>query len=234
MDERMHMYFVLAFLLLLSTLPLSHSQPSDCKDEPPYNCGPLSNISYPFWAGEDQHPPCRGVNSFHLKCDYGTTSIQIGSHSFTVKDINTTLQTMRVVPTDLVGNDVCSLEIGEDPYESLTPFWYPPSVYNISIFYYCKIPSPSFKCGDDNSTFYKGQVDDLLKQYPGLNHCDRYVQVPVDQDVRFKNDAEFLEKAFSQGVWLNYNVPNTDNKTSQSQHFNMNQISTTLISPKNS
>ncbi|KAJ1405743.1 Wall-associated receptor kinase, galacturonan-binding domain [Sesbania bispinosa] len=124
MEEQTHIHIHILMLLssislwLLTTLPqFSHCQPpppqgynySVCKEES-YNCGELSNISYPFW-GQNRPSYCGGGDSFKLNCqqeeeDHNTTTIRIGSQDFTVLNIHTTSYSMRLVRTDLARN-VC-------------------------------------------------------------------------------------------------------------------------------
>ncbi|KAK7380058.1 hypothetical protein VNO78_32416 [Psophocarpus tetragonolobus] len=224
MDDDYDMYMLstcVCWLLLLTTLPQSHSQADDpyCK-QLPYNCGLVYDIPYPFW-GQSQPAQCHGLDQFELICNYddNTTSIRFGSHNFTVEHIEVTTHTMRLVRTDLAP-DLCSRQI--EDIRIPTPFWYPSSVYNISVFYDCSFLSHSipkerliFDCENNRGLFYEGVVDQL----PGLLHaCQEHAQVPLDKSLGYKNDdpLKYLEDALKEGFSLSYNFPNTDKKSMSS------------------
>ncbi|CAJ1951949.1 unnamed protein product [Sphenostylis stenocarpa] len=209
----MHPTFIfLIFVLLLTTLPQSRCQPNDpvCGQQP-YNCGSLSNISYPFW-GLNRPSFCGGGDSFNLKChaNDATTSIQIGSQNFTVKEINITFQTMRVVRPDLVLN-VCSPHVNNTGLGS-SLFKYGSSVYNITIFYNCSLSLDAsfghFSCGNEITIFRDGPQDELLRKFPWIARCRRYVEVPVDVPYDNSGGLDFLQQAFDSGFPINYTVLN--------------------------
>ncbi|KAH1086109.1 hypothetical protein GYH30_017879 [Glycine max] len=205
--------------LLLTTLPQSQSQtPADHSfsvcNEQSYNCGTLSNISYPFWGLNRSRQCGRGGDAFKLTChDDKTTSIRIATQNFTVKDINITAQTMILVRADLALN-VCSPQFG-DTYLSPSLFQYGSSVYNITIFYNCSSTSnidtslAAFKCGYENTLFTDGVEYELLRTFPWLERCGRQVQVPLDVVYDSNGGRDFLKQAFTSGFLVNYTVLNT-------------------------
>jgi len=188
MDEHNHIHMHIPMLLtsiviLLTTLPQSYCDfdYSVCKERP-YNCGNLSDIFYPFW-GQNRPLQCGGGGqTFELKShDDDNTTILIGSQNFTVKEINTNAQTMRVVQTDLVLN-FCSPQF-EDTYVNSTQFRYSPSVYNITIFYDCLRVTDfshgfgqNFTCGDVLSYFVV-EYEVLSNEFP---RCKRRSHVPAE------------------------------------------------------
>ncbi|KAG5037218.1 hypothetical protein JHK86_018058 [Glycine max] len=209
----MHPTFIFPiFMLLLTTLRQSHCQPNDpvCRQES-YNCGSLSNISYPFW-GLNRSRSCGGGDPFELKChdNDDTTSIQIDSQNFTVMEISITTQTMRLARTDLAGN-VCSPQLN-NTYLDPSLFKYGSFVYNITIFYNCSKAIDTsfgfFTCVDENAIFRDGSEDELLKKFPGLESCRRHVQAPVDGPYSNNGGQDFLKQAFSRGFSINYTVLN--------------------------
>ncbi|KAH1086120.1 hypothetical protein AAZX31_07G090800 [Glycine max] len=222
MDYHNHIHMHISMLLmslltvcclLLTTLPHSQCQPtafdySICKKQS-YNCGNLSNISYPFW-GQNRSPQCGSGDPFELSCngDDNTTSIRIGSLNYTVKEINITAQTMRLVPTNIVVN-VCFPQY-EETYESRILFRYSPSVYNVTIFYNCSriqyFPYGYFRCGNAISYFARA-YDRLFTDYPQLQKCKRSLNVSAVAQLDFKGGGDFaLKKSLNEGFEVNYNV----------------------------
>lgn len=221
--HNIHMLLLLLLVTLITTLSLSHCEPASSGsnswtcDERPYKCGTLSNISGPFW-GDNRPPSCGGGDPFKLTCNHTTTtSIEIGAHNFTVKDINITAQTMRLVRTDLALN-LCFPQYFEDTYLSPTMFWYPSSVYNLTVFYNCSSTSDTtitttttrsgnFSCGNENALFCDGTQDELLKTFPWLEKCNRHLQVSVDTPYDYIGGRDFLKQALRQGFSVNYIDP---------------------------
>ncbi|XP_020211974.1 LEAF RUST 10 DISEASE-RESISTANCE LOCUS RECEPTOR-LIKE PROTEIN KINASE-like 2.5 isoform X2 [Cajanus cajan] len=198
----------------LITLPQSRCQTHDAVcNEQPYKCGTLSNISYPFW-GQNRSRQCGFSDQFELTChdDDTTTSIRIGSQNFTVKELNTSAETMRLVRKDLA-DDVCSPQFG-DTYDvnSSTVFRYSSSVYNMTIFYNCSssVDTPTgfgnLTCGDEKGLFSNGAQDEVLKRFAWLERCGRHVRVPIDAPYDDKGGRQFLQQAFGSGFPVNYTL----------------------------
>ena len=192
--------------LLLITLPYCEAayNYSECKEQT-YKCGNLINISYPFWGNHQRDSECGGGDLFELKCYDDDTTLLIGSQNYTVKEIDITTYTMRLVRTDLA-RDVCSPQFG-DTYLNPTLFSYPPKVYNVTIFYDCPpitYPPPphSITCGYAIPNIGEGFQDPLLEQ------CKRRLHVPTDvPEVDYgggKNSA--VEKALDKGFEVKYTV----------------------------
>lgn len=192
--------------LLLITLPYCEAayNYSECKEQT-YKCGKLINISYPFWGNHQRDSECGGGDLFELKCYDDDTTLLIGSQNYTVKEIDITTYTMRLVRTDLA-RDVCSPQFG-DTYLNPTLFSYPPKVYNVTIFYDCPpitYPPPphSITCGYAIPNIGEGFQDPLLEQ------CKRRLHVPTDvPEVDYgggKNSA--VEKALDKGFEVKYIV----------------------------
>ncbi|RDX86403.1 LEAF RUST 10 DISEASE-RESISTANCE LOCUS RECEPTOR-LIKE PROTEIN KINASE-like 2.8, partial [Mucuna pruriens] len=214
MDEHNDILMLLIILntmcwLLLTTLPNSHCELpafdySVCKKHS-YKCGNVSDISYPFW-GQKRPPQCGGGDIFQLKCHDDSTSLVIGSQNYTVKEINITAQTMKLVPTDLALH-VCSL-LSEDTYLNPRLFRYSPSVQNITIFYDCTripyFPYGHFTCGDALS-YFSLQYDRLFIDYPTLRRCKRSLHVQADAQLKYDSDRAFTN-FLNEGFEVNYNV----------------------------
>ncbi|XP_014494382.1 LEAF RUST 10 DISEASE-RESISTANCE LOCUS RECEPTOR-LIKE PROTEIN KINASE-like 2.3 [Vigna radiata var. radiata] len=212
--DHMHIHIYMMCWLLLITLPHSHCETgatfdySVCKKHS-YNCGNLSNIFYPFW-GHNRSSECGSGDPFKLTCnhDHNTTSIQIASENFTVKEINNTAHTMKLVPADTVTN-LCSpqSENGNESHTGL--FQDSPSVQKITIFYYCPcirtFSYGHFMCGDD-ITYYALDYDRLFVDYPQLLSCKRSLHTWSDAQLNFSGGILALEKVLNEGFVVNYNV----------------------------
>jgi len=217
-DDHHHIHIYNMCWLLLITLPHSHSQSSPtfdysvCKNQS-YNCGNLSNIFYPFW-GHNRSPECGSGDPFKLTCNdhHNTTSILIASQNFTVKEINTTAHTMKLVPAETVAN-ICS-PLSENGSESHTGlFQDSPSVQKITIFYYCprikNFPYGHFMCGEDAITYFALEYDRLFIDYPQLERCKQRLHTWSDAQMDFSGGALALEKKLNEGFVVKYNVSET-------------------------
>jgi len=144
----MNITYISFFFLLVIIITLfahqSHSQHqqvfnySSCRDiQNFYNCGNITNISYPFWE-QNQLYPCGAGRAFYLNCNENNiTTILISSQNFTVIEINTKNHTIKLKRTDLDQN-FCSPEYN-DTYLFPPPFHYLPTLRNITIFYNCTL-----------------------------------------------------------------------------------------------
>ena len=84
---------------------------------PPFSCGGLSNVSYPFRRQGDPHG-C-GVQSYELVCTETSATIRIGSGTYNVLSINYTGSYFWVVDANLGMQNSCPLPRGDhrpDPY----------------------------------------------------------------------------------------------------------------------
>ncbi|XP_061350617.1 LEAF RUST 10 DISEASE-RESISTANCE LOCUS RECEPTOR-LIKE PROTEIN KINASE-like 2.5 isoform X2 [Gastrolobium bilobum] len=197
-------------LFILTNLPQSHSQEEETKytscSRQPYNCGDVSNIFYPFW-GHNRPQYCGGGHQldFKLECQNDNTTVLIGSPNFQVLRIDATAYTITMKQTV---DDVCSPTF-YDTFLGLDPafFVYPPTVHNITIFYNCSSLEFSaadryeFTCGNENGTYGVGGKDDVLKEHPELQNCERHIQVPIQVPL------DDMKGALDGGFEVNYNNP---------------------------
>lgn len=219
-------YISFLVIIIATFFPLqSHSQPqkqppsvndySTCKDiENFYNCGSITNISYPFW-GQHRLYPCGAGDLFYLNChDNKTTTILLSSQIFTVLDINIQKRTMKLKRTDL-SSDLCSPQYN-DTYLFPPLFQYPPSVKNLTIHYNCTSYNSEHLhenslCGYDNPSFgYIGDEHKLFEKDRSLT-CQKHVKVPVPMGPYFRLDNDYfvhseLERGLNEGFELNYTV----------------------------
>lgn len=212
-------YISFFLVITITTLfPLqSHSQSvynySSCRDtKNSYNCGDITNISYPFW-GQNRSYSCGAGNPFYLNCNNNiTTTILLSSQNFTVLEINTKKHTIKLRRTDLNQN-LCSPQF-DDTYLSPNLFQYLPSVKNVTIFYHCSSKySINSLCGPQNPSFcHVGDKDTLLRDSQDLRDCKRHVQVPAREGfppLPFYGgifDIDNLKSGLNNGFEVNYSV----------------------------
>ncbi|XP_047173971.1 uncharacterized protein LOC124841695, partial [Vigna umbellata] len=233
----------LAFALTVScflciALPYSHSQPSPPSPPPPppppqlcshqlYWCNiRVSAIFDPPW---EKIPPsqCNGADpSSLLSCHSG-----YGSQNFTVKDIDNTTHTMKVMPRAPV-NQVCSSQFFDgyqnfdyDNFKALLPYNAP--LHKIIIFEHCptipKFPSKrNFTCGDVLYYFEEGYTEkEMLDRYPPLKDCkgetfDVPAARPLDHYKDTDDGAGVLEEALNDAFEVYYSIPDGCTRCSES------------------
>ncbi|XP_054787885.1 LEAF RUST 10 DISEASE-RESISTANCE LOCUS RECEPTOR-LIKE PROTEIN KINASE-like 2.7 [Prosopis cineraria] len=183
-------------------LPQAYSQQNEtysvCSQS--YSCGSLTNISYPFW-GHNRRSFC-GRNGFQLVClnDQNTT-IQAGSQTFNVLQINQTGFTMRLVLPES-DYDLCPPNITNTSLHG-SPFSFQPTVQNITVFYDCpsQVSGANNLTCQNNSTKHAFFVNGTqLQQFSGLDSCGYRVQVPVSVD----STSDSLENALDEGFEVKF------------------------------
>ncbi|KAI4350941.1 hypothetical protein L6164_005343 [Bauhinia variegata] len=206
---------------LLTSLPPSYGREYEsyrpCNTT--YNCGSLINISYPFW-GENRPRYCGSSDMLELSCDQNhSTTIQVGSETFTVMWIDQSTHTMRMVRRNLVPSSCPS-----NFTITLNPalfFHRPQTVENMTLFYSCdpqfsnslptEIKSNNFTClnesGREEQGFYVHE-NELQKYGEGLTECDVKVQVPVSRNVALGNEGgnEALNTALAHELDMQYTL----------------------------
>jgi len=215
-DKHSHL---LAFALTVScffsiALPHSHSQPSPCAEQS-YRCNiSVSAIFDPPWK-QIPASQCNGADtSSLLSCHVFYDNAPIESQNFTVKDINNTAHTMKVMLTPPV-TDVCSPHFLNFDYQTFnnTLLQYNASVHKIIIFENClgipNFPSKrNFMCGD---VLYYFEEEEMLHRYPQLKDCTGHREVaaaaPLDGYDDSDDGARVLEQALSHAFEVSYGVP---------------------------
>ncbi|XP_061350614.1 LEAF RUST 10 DISEASE-RESISTANCE LOCUS RECEPTOR-LIKE PROTEIN KINASE-like 2.3 [Gastrolobium bilobum] len=221
--------FTISFIFLLTTLLQSHSKVEDTKYSVcsrPYNCGEVSNISYPFW-GQNRPHYCGSTEQLKLNCEANQdTSFQFDTQNFRVLRIDTLSKTMRLVRTDLVYDD-CSSDLTNTSLSSKI-FEFPEDVHNITIFYGCptgfSLGGNNFTCKDDTKYriagaqfgFYVKMTESLLQQYPELETCATRIHVLVYREIPLDSDGgiDSLRKAAANGFDVFYNIADDGECTS--------------------
>ncbi|KAK2397492.1 hypothetical protein P8452_18458 [Trifolium repens] len=201
------------FFIIITTFPTqSHSQPqkppqpvfdydySSCRDiKNSYNCGNITNISYPFW-GHNRLLPCGAGYPFQLYCNKNNiTTIQLSSQNFTVLDINTKEHTIKLQKQNLY-QDLCSPQFVEY-FLPPTLFHLLPTLNNITVYYNCSSQysyiSPCGPRSQNPSFFYVGgDENDVLKS------CKGHIQVPVGTEFPMdKNKSGYFEREVLESAW---------------------------------
>lgn len=217
MDDHLHMIssfltpiftlsFFFLFVITLPTLSIcqEHNKYEVCTT--PYTCGELTNIYYPFW-GDTRPSYCGRNKQFEIKCEgKQNTSIQIGSQSFKVLQIDQLGYTMRMARKGLV-YDHCSSGLSNTSLNSEF-FHYMPNVTSITIFYDCpetavRNGTNSFPCkeGMNKSAVY---VDHATAEQ--VQNC-RGVSIEVKLSHEVDSNVggiEGLNKALDAGFDVNY------------------------------
>jgi hypothetical protein len=188
---------------------------STCRDiKNSYNCGHITNISYPFW-GQNGNYNCGAGEPFYLHCnpENNVTTIQLSLQNFTVLDINTTTHTIKLQKPNLY-QDFCSPQF-DDNFLPPTLFHLLPTLKNITIYYDCSSQySKLSPCGPQSqnpSFFYVGNENNEV-----LSSCKRHIQVPVGTEFPIDNnhdgyfDPEVLESGLNEGFEVEYIVNNEE------------------------
>ncbi|KAK2451557.1 hypothetical protein P8452_14683 [Trifolium repens] len=188
---------------------------STCRDiKNSYNCGHITNISYPFW-GQNGNYNCGAGEPFYLHCnpENNVTTIQLSLQNFTVLDINTTTHTIKLQKPNLY-QDFCSPQF-DDNFLPPTLFHLLPTLKNITIYYDCSSQySKLSPCGPQSqnpSFFYVGNENNEV-----LSSCKRHIQVPVGTEFPIENnldgyfDREVLESDWDKGFEVEYIVNNEE------------------------
>jgi hypothetical protein len=228
MDNHIPIMLIITHISFFFLITTCHSQPpqqpqsvynySSCRDiNNSYNCGNISNISYPFW-GQNRPFYCGAGHPFYLNChNNNITTILLSSQNFTVLEINTKKYIIKLKRTDIDQN-LCSPKFNDsDLFPPL--FQYPPSVKNITIYYNCTSTAQNLHinslCGSQNLAFCHVGSDDenksMLESYE-LRNCKRHIQVQVGADFPIENDyygyieRDVLESGLDKGFEVNYSV----------------------------
>ncbi|MED6217533.1 hypothetical protein PIB30_018742 [Stylosanthes scabra] len=103
----------------------------------PFNCGNFTNISYPFWNGNQ--PDYCGHPRFKLDCQQDQVTINIKSEKFDVIDIDQNSQSLKIARSDLY-SDPCSMDNTNVSLDN-DFFKFTSNDDNITLVYDCDPPS---------------------------------------------------------------------------------------------
>ena len=187
---------------------------TDCKKH--FNCGFLSNLSYPFWGGD--RPEVCGHKGFELKCEGQFPIIPRGTLEFRLFRLD---QSSRLMTLQLVNSEdyICpSQTLPNSSTESdIHVFGYDLNLKNLNLLYNCTVSSSSSTleqnrisssyCSEySGSSFYGG--DDILESSSGLNRtqCSIWFKIPIPVEcfLRLNGDTPDLEQVLGQEFNVSY------------------------------
>ncbi|XP_024169981.1 PR5-like receptor kinase isoform X2 [Rosa chinensis] len=201
-------------------LPSLHNeddpQYTQCKQ--PFNCGNLTDISYPFWGGPNRPQECGRLGFELTNCEDETQlpHIVIEKLDFHVSNINSQdlLHTMTIARSDLWDNPCTDLLVNTTL--DYNRFSYVQTVRNLTLYYGCLPQNEpvlnNFTCKIDGTTKERNisyYVDDSLSRVdvPGGPTCSTKIIVPTfweGFDVMPDNATEEVEKVLKQGFQVEY------------------------------
>ncbi|KAL6177848.1 hypothetical protein ACLB2K_049369 [Fragaria x ananassa] len=203
-------------------LPFLH-----CKEDPqytqckqPFNCGSMTNISYPFWGGPDRPKEC-GRSGFELTNCVDETQlphIKIEELDFYVTSISNQelFHSMTLARSDLWDSPCTQLLVNTTL--DYTCFSYVQTVRNLTLYYGCvpqqdqSLPN-NFTCKIEGSpleiSYY---VDDSLSRVvdlPNRTSCVTKIRVPIlweGFDDMPKNATAEVENVLRQGFQVEFSA----------------------------
>ncbi|CAJ1843472.1 unnamed protein product [Sphenostylis stenocarpa] len=206
----------ITFILSLhhtTSLP-PHAPLSTCRVTS-FNCGTITNLSYPFTGGD--HPSFCGPPQFHLNCQNGVVPVlNISSLSYRVISINSVAHTLTLARLDL-WNETCTNVYVNSTFDGPI-FSYGSGNQNLTLFYECKptsvfteTPENLFHCeskGDMNESYsLVGPLpsDPIL----GVVECVEHIAVPIlkEQADRLVENRSLLGEILMKGFNVNYKNP---------------------------
>ncbi|KAM5571202.1 PR5-like receptor kinase [Rosa sericea] len=197
---------------LPSLQPEDDPQYTQCKQ--PFNCGNLTDISYPFWGGPNRSQECGRLGFELINCEDETQlpHIVIEELDFHVSNINSQdlLHTMTIARSDLWDSPCTDLLVNTTL--DYNRFSYVQTVRNLTLYYGCLPQNESvlnnFTCTpkDTNISYY----DSLSRvDVPGRPTCSTKITVPIfgeGFDVVPANATEEVEKVLKQGFQVEYSA----------------------------
>lgn len=111
-----------ALIIFISVIAVRAADAGDQGQCPPFSCGDLHNISYPFRTPGD--PPEYGVQTYELICSSSKAIVRINTGTYFVTSINYTTSSFWVVDANLDRRSSCSLPLWDQlPYSASGPGW---------------------------------------------------------------------------------------------------------------
>ncbi|KAK7394170.1 hypothetical protein VNO78_14691 [Psophocarpus tetragonolobus] len=208
---------IIIFSLYHTTSLPPHAALSSC-NVTSFNCGYVTNLSYPFTGGE--RPSFCGPPQFHLSCQNGVVpelSISISSVGYRVIAINSEAHTLTLARLDLWNETCTHVYVNSSTFDD-NAFSYGSGNQNLSLFYECK-PSSAFSQTPQNlfhcfSNGNKNNSYSLLGPFPldpilAFVECDEQVEVPIlkEQADRLVKNRSLLGEVLMQGFNVNYTNP---------------------------
>ncbi|KAI5568845.1 hypothetical protein BDE02_12G040700 [Populus trichocarpa] len=185
----------------------------DCKKH--FNCGVLSNLSYPFWGGD--RPEVCGHKGFELKCEEGQLPI-IPSDTLQFRlfrlDQSSRLMTLQLVNYQYY---ICpSQTLANSSTESdIHVFGYDLNLQNLNLLYNCTVPNStlvqnrisSSACRKYSGSSFYGS-DDILESSSGLHQtqCSVRIKIPIPVETfrRLTGNRSELEQVLREEFNVSY------------------------------
>jgi hypothetical protein len=172
-------FLVLVFVIFMVFVEVpvslcSHDSYSSCSS--PFNCGHITDLSYPFWG--DGRPDACGHPDLKLNCSENIATIEIMNVTYRVLDADHSTKILKIVREDYLVGGFCSPDFVNTTLDSEFFDYGPGSYFNITLLYGCptaNIP-PLFTCNIDGIANKGGCIIDGAHG-PGL--CAKSVVVPV-------------------------------------------------------
>ncbi|KAM5571201.1 hypothetical protein ABKV19_011690 [Rosa sericea] len=208
--------FPIFFIFYYFTFPPCHAQYTQCKQ--PFNCGNLTNISYPFWGGPNRPQKCGRLGFELTNCEDETQlpHIKIEELDFHVSDISNQdlLHTMTISRSDLWDSPCTDLLVNTTL--DYTRFSYVHTVRNLTLYYGCLPQNESdlnsFSCKIDGTSKDRDiayYLDDSLSRVGNRTSCSTKIRVPILSDgfdVMSENATEAVEKVLRLGFQVEYSA----------------------------
>ncbi|TKY64813.1 hypothetical protein E2542_SST07664 [Spatholobus suberectus] len=209
---------IIAILIIFSlqhttSLP-PHASLSSCHVTS-FNCGAITNLSYPFTGGD--RPSFCGPPQFHFNCQNGVVpELNISSVSYRVIHINPEAHTLTLARLDL-WNETCTHVYVNSTFDGPS-FSYGSGNQNLALFYECKpsseltkTPENLFHCegnGNKNNS-YSLVGPFLLDPVLSIVECDEHIEVPIlkEQADRLVENRSLLGEVLMKGFNVNYTNP---------------------------
>ncbi|KAF8037644.1 hypothetical protein BT93_B0498 [Corymbia citriodora subsp. variegata] len=175
-----------------------------------FNCGTITNVTYPFWGGDRPH--FCGLEGFELECHEDEYPIlEHREQKYGVLKIDQHLHTMTIVRMDLM-DDTCLHEFRNTSMMDSTLFNMTPAVKSLSIFFGClgtsKNISNEFEClyNDSRKSAFFMDENFLEREIQfDITSCIISINVPVLQSALHDlRRGESLQKALNQGFNVQY------------------------------
>ncbi|XP_022635830.1 LEAF RUST 10 DISEASE-RESISTANCE LOCUS RECEPTOR-LIKE PROTEIN KINASE-like 1.4 isoform X2 [Vigna radiata var. radiata] len=177
-----------------------------------FNCGTITNLSYPFTGGD--RPSFCGPPQFHLNCQDGVVPVlNISSVSYRVLSINSVAQTLTLARLDL-WNETCTKVYVNSTFDDPI-FGYGLGNQNLTLFYECKPtsaftekPKNLFHCESNGALNESYALVGSLPSDPilGIVECVQHISVPIlkEQADRLVENRSLLREILMKGFNVNY------------------------------
>ncbi|WVZ05441.1 hypothetical protein V8G54_018787, partial [Vigna mungo] len=177
-----------------------------------FNCGTITNLSYPFTGGD--RPSFCGPPQFHLNCQDGVVPVlNISSVSYRVLSINSVAQTLTLARLDL-WNETCTNVYVNSTFDDPV-FGYGSGNQNLTLFYECKptsafteTPKNLFHCESNGALNESYALVGSLPSDPilGIVECVQHISVPIlkEQADRLVENRSLLREILMKGFNVNY------------------------------